>query len=75
MSVMEGVCPNCGAHYCGWALRNPIPQSCGKCGSDLEIRRNGVLIQSRVSTPNAAVVDKLLGPRFILSADLTLIKN
>jgi hypothetical protein len=64
MSRMEGVCSKCGARYCGWPLRTTIPQSCGKCGGDLEIKRNDVLIASCVSTINTVVVDELTSPSF-----------
>ena len=35
---MEAICPNCGAHYYGWALINPIAQKCDKCGSTLKVK-------------------------------------
>jgi hypothetical protein len=34
---MEAICPNCGAHYYGWALVNPDFQKCAKCGNPLQI--------------------------------------
>ena len=49
MNGMEGVCTKCGAHYYGWVLGSPDKQSCAKCGSALEIRRDGVLIHSVLS--------------------------
>jgi hypothetical protein len=35
--MLEGKCPNCGAHYVGWALRSPFNQTCGYCNTGLEI--------------------------------------
>jgi hypothetical protein len=37
---MKGICPKCGASYCGWALENPLHQKCEYCGSRLEISNN-----------------------------------
>ncbi len=35
--MLEGYCPKCGIHYCGWALSNKEQQKCPKCGIDLNI--------------------------------------
>ena len=39
--MFEGLCPNCGAKYFGWALRWPRHQSCPRCGTALEITEDG----------------------------------
>jgi hypothetical protein len=44
MSVMTGICPECGARFCGWALMNPEFQKCDRCGCELEIFRDRVRI-------------------------------
>jgi uncharacterized protein (DUF983 family) len=62
MSGMESICSKCGAHYYCWSLGNTITQSCGKCGGDLEIKRNGVLSTSWVPTINTVVVAELTNP-------------
>ena len=46
MNGLEGICPKCGLHYHGWALNTQRNQLCIKCGSALEIRKDGVLIRS-----------------------------
>jgi transcription initiation factor IIE alpha subunit len=43
--MLEGRCPNCGHHCYGWVLRDPLHQTCPKCGSRLEIKDSG----SRIS--------------------------
>jgi hypothetical protein len=43
---MEGICPQCGLHYFGWALNTEHNQMCVKCGSALEIRMNDIVIRS-----------------------------
>jgi hypothetical protein len=35
--MLEGKCPNCGACYYGWALKNPLHKTCLNCGAALEI--------------------------------------
>jgi hypothetical protein len=37
----EGKCPQCGSHYCGWALKLPRHQMCPVCGMSLEITEDG----------------------------------
>jgi hypothetical protein len=54
MNGMKGTCPICGAAYYGWGLSNPDKQNCNRCGSALEIRRDGILIQPAVSPYEAA---------------------
>jgi hypothetical protein len=44
MSDLEGICPKCGLHYNGWALNWERNHMCVKCGSTLEIRKDGFLI-------------------------------
>jgi len=39
--MLEGRCPKCGMRYFGWALQNPRNQACSKCGSGLEIFKDG----------------------------------
>jgi hypothetical protein len=44
--MIEGICPQCQAHYHGQASsaqRNPL---CIKCGSTLEIRENGFPVRT-----------------------------
>ena len=55
MSGLEGNCPLCGAHYNGWALANPLAQKCGKCGTQLEIKRDGISISAAISPLKDAV--------------------
>jgi hypothetical protein len=49
MNELEGICPRCGLGYYGWALNNELNQFCVKCGSALEIKREGVPIRSGAS--------------------------
>jgi hypothetical protein len=46
MGGLIGTCLKCGASYCGWALTNPEHQKCDRCGSELEIRRDDLVIQA-----------------------------
>ena len=39
--MLEGICPECGSRYYGWALRNPRYQMCSKCGIALDITEDG----------------------------------
>jgi len=39
--MLEAVCPNCGAGYCGWALREPQYNVCPICGAPLTSDQNG----------------------------------
>jgi len=39
--VFEGVCLKCKTRYYGWALQFQRNQSCPKCGTALEIYRDG----------------------------------
>jgi len=36
--LIEGICPNCGTRYVGWALSNPRYQTCRNCGGRLDIK-------------------------------------
>jgi hypothetical protein len=53
MTILEGTCPKCGTHYRGWALSNPLNQSCLKCGSTLEIRKDEGCTLPKVFVANA----------------------
>jgi hypothetical protein len=53
-SNWEGICPACGLHYHGWALTAQRNQLCLKCGTALEIRKDGVMIRSGFSPFKAA---------------------
>ena len=61
ISGLEGTCPLCGSHYYGWALESPYKQSCPRCGSALQIRRDGVLVTTGFPSLNAKVETKKLG--------------
>ncbi len=43
MHGWEGFCPECGLRYLGWALVTQRNQLCIKCGSALQIRKDGVI--------------------------------
>jgi hypothetical protein len=58
--MFEGFCPDCNFHYHGLALDTRRNQLCVKCGGALEIRRNGVLIYSKISC--FRVEEYLTGP-------------
>ena len=60
ISGLEGTCPRCGGHYYGWALDIPYKQSCPRCGSALEIRKDGVLIRPGFASLNIKVATKTL---------------
>jgi hypothetical protein len=42
--MLEGRCPRCGVCQIGWALQFERYQACPKCGTGLDIYRNGVLV-------------------------------
>ena len=44
----EGTCPHCGTHFYGQALNRQRNQLCVKCGSALEIKKNGFRTQSEI---------------------------
>jgi transcription initiation factor IIE alpha subunit len=46
MSIIEGICRNCGAHYFGWVLKSESNPRCDKCGSNLEVIENGTVIRA-----------------------------
>jgi len=48
--MLEGICPQCKVHYHGQALITKSNQLCLKCGSTLEIRNNGVLVRTALSS-------------------------
>jgi hypothetical protein len=51
--VPEGICPRCGIRYEGWALLNPIYQTCPSCGVNLEIRNGeGELVLKATTQPD-----------------------
>jgi hypothetical protein len=39
--MIEGVCPQCGIKFYGWALLQPQHQSCPNCGIGLLITEDG----------------------------------
>ena len=43
MNVLEGRCPQCGAHYSGWALESQRNQICQYCGAALEIKQGALV--------------------------------
>ena len=43
MNGWEGICPQCGLRYVGWALLTQRNHLCMKCGCALEIRKDGVV--------------------------------
>ncbi len=47
-SNLRGTCLQCGAQYSGQVLKKERYQICIKCGSNLEVRENGIII----NTPN-----------------------
>jgi hypothetical protein len=49
MNRLQGICPDCGATYYGWALQSLPHQVCEFCGAALMVRRNGVLLSSQLS--------------------------
>jgi hypothetical protein len=75
MSGMEGICTNCGAHYYGWALQNPLSQHCGKCGSDLAVSQDGIPCASGPFNLKAAAAAELMAPRLTVSQNLDLLQN
>jgi len=38
----EAKCKICGQGYCGWALKQPGPHKCDKCGATLEVSKQPV---------------------------------
>jgi uncharacterized protein (DUF983 family) len=44
MNGFEAICPKCGGRYYGWALNAERYRLCSKCGSTLEVKRDGVLV-------------------------------
>ncbi len=36
--MLKGTCPNCGAAYRGWALREIQHRICPKCGSLIKVK-------------------------------------
>ena len=75
MSGMEGICTNCGAHYYGWALQNPLSQRCGKCGGTLVVSRDGVPMPPSFFSLKAAAAAELMAPRLTFSQNLDLLQN
>ena len=35
--MLQGICPQCGTKFYGWALKSPEHQDCTMCGSWLDI--------------------------------------
>jgi hypothetical protein len=52
MPGLEGLCHSCGTHYHGWALNNPLNQSCLKCGNTLEIHMDGNCKLATIDSPD-----------------------
>ncbi len=75
MSGMEGICTTCGAHYYGWALRNPLAQRCGKCGGTLMVSRDGILMPPSFFNFKAAGAAEVIAPRLTVSQNLDLLQN
>jgi transcription initiation factor IIE alpha subunit len=59
MNGLEGICPKCGHRYYGWALNIQSNQLCVKCGSALEIRKDGVLVRPRLPTLRAEEYERV----------------
>jgi hypothetical protein len=49
MSILEGICQQCGACYYGLSFSQPNEQTCGDCGHVLEIFAKGVRIEKNYS--------------------------
>jgi len=49
LSMLEGICPRCGAHYYGWSLRFPRHQTCILCSVGLKIIEDGQVISEGYS--------------------------
>jgi hypothetical protein len=49
MNRLQGICPDCGASYYGWALQSLPHQACDYCGTALTVRKNGVLLRRDLS--------------------------
>jgi hypothetical protein len=52
MNSLEGICPKCKRRHYGPALMSQRNQMCVKCGSVLDMRRDGILVR-RVNTTGA----------------------
>ena len=66
MSGMTGICPACGARFCGWALANPVFQQCDSCGCALEIFKDGICVVApvrRAAVPANKMQEKVIKAR------------
>ena len=61
MSEIKGICPNVGLIITAGLLVPSDKQSCAKCGSALEIRRDGVLIHSVLSPLTVGTAANVVG--------------
>ncbi len=55
--MIEGKCSKCGILRYGWALLNPRYQTCPRCGSGLDIHKDGQLITKGFSPFTAKRLD------------------
>jgi hypothetical protein len=55
--MIEGKCSKCGTLRYGWALLNTRYQTCPKCGSGLDIYKDGHLISKGFSPFTAKRID------------------
>jgi len=60
-NIPEGICPECGIHYYGWALTQPEHQNCQKCGARLE------LVSKHPTTDNFSTMAQVIGHRFCIN--------
>ena len=59
MSIIEGICPNCGARYFGWVLKTESNPQCEECGSKLKVIENGVVIRAGLSQQASEAKERL----------------
>lgn len=75
MSGMEGICPNCGVRYYGWALDEPQWQHCDQCGTMLDIERDGVVYPSGQLVLRSAVEIEVLSSCFMFTPNSNIFNN
>ncbi len=63
MSMLEAICPQCGIHYCGWALQTLAEPRCNKCGVPLELVQESANPPRRHSNFEAKELDEDARPR------------
>ncbi|KTB48782.1 hypothetical protein [Dehalogenimonas alkenigignens] len=59
--MLQGKCPNCGYECVGWGLQFPRHQSCARCGTGLQITRDGKPLGTGYS-PFTAEKESVPGP-------------